>query len=606
MTTEYNHTHIKVLSEIEHIQKNPAMYIGELKNANHLVAEVLDNALDEASAGHASLIGVVIDNVKHTCTISDNGRGIPYENNTIPTIATKLFSGGKFEKGETSQSYKIATGLHGIGLVALTALCETVSIIVYRTGKKASYLFQNSVLKSGDIVDFEGTAPFSTQITFKPDIKFFESITFEPNAIRERLKLASVHINQLQLIYVVNGVKEIINCDADQYFVDTLLDKKKTDDITAIFDIKKKAKDEELHIKFCWDTKGQISNKITGCINLLEVNTGTHINMLQDVVRKVFESIAKKEKLKFLPQDSLVGFRSHISLMLYTPEYTSQTKEKLATSKAKLTHMFEGVKEDFEQLMENNPEMKALLLSFFTTYRRGLDRRGNLVKGGSTVTRYNNIVDSKLLDCISTSVDRTELFITEGSSAAGSLIQCRNPQYHGILGLKGKIPNIASMAKDVLKNKELTEIINAVGTGIEPDCTMSSLRYGKIIAACDADSDGNHITTLLMVMFLKILPQIVKGGHLYRAIMPLYGCELSGTFYPFYTEEEMKDFKRLHQSAKIQRYKGLGEMNPSQLKICLLDDCRRIQQIPYPENQEEEIYKLMTDAEMKRLLINEE
>lgn len=491
MSDGYTHEDIKVLSEIEHIQKNPAMYIGELKNPNHPVAEALDNALDEANAGHATLVGLVIDNVNHTCTVSDNGRGIPIENNTIPTIATKLFSGGKFEKGETNQAYKIASGLHGIGLVAITALSDMVSIIVYRNGKRALYRFENAVMVEEVVEDYtDNKPPFSTQITFKPSSRFFESLDFDPAPLRERLKLASVHIEHLQLILVVDGVKEVINCDEDQYFIDTLLNHKKTDQMTPIFDIRKRVKDEELHMKMCWDPKGQVSAKATGCINLLQVNTGTHINLAYDTVRKVFEEFAKKEKLKFQPQDALVGFRLHISMLLYTPEYTSQTKEKLASSRAKIAHLFDDAQEQLKGILENDPDVRNQLLSFFDNYRRGLDRRGNVVKGGSVVSRFSNITDSKLLDCTSSIVDRTELFITEGASAAGSLIQCREPKYHGILGLKGKIPNVVSMNNDVLKNKEIVEIINALGTDIEDNFSIDSLRYGKIIIATDADSDG--------------------------------------------------------------------------------------------------------------------
>jgi len=601
MTESYTHKDIKVLSEMEHIQKNPSMYIGDLKDPNHLIFEVLDNALDEANAGHAKLVGVVIDNKNHTCTISDNGRGIPFENNTIATIATKLFSGGKFEKGENNTAYKIATGLHGIGLVAVTALSDWLTISVYRTGKRAVCEFENAKLKNTKIEDFDGDKPFSTQISFKPNKKYFESLTFDVTQIRERLKLASVHIEHLQLIFVVDGQREIINCGIEEYFVETLLDGKKTPSVTQIFDIRKKIKDEELHIKFCWDLKGSYTPKITGCVNLLDVSQGSHINMTYDVFRKVFEDLSKKEKLKFLAQDSLVGFRAHVSLFLYNPEYTSQTKEKLATSRVKLEHIFSDAQEQLVKILTDNPELCNQLLAYFDSYRRRLDTNKNIIKS-STVTRYNNVIDSKLMDCTSSAVEKTELFITEGSSASGSLVQCRNPKYHGILGLKGKILNVASEAKDAFKNKEIIEIINALGTGAEPDFSIENLRYGKIIFACDADSDGSHINTLLMVLFLKFVPELLKKNHVFRAIMPLYGFQLKDRFQPIYSEEELAKAKQIYQNIKPQRYKGLGEMNSDQLRVCLLDNVRRLQPVTYPDNTEE-IFKLMVDANMKRELI---
>lgn len=607
MGQDYTHEHIKVLSEIQHVQTHPSMYIGELKNPNHLVFEPLDNALDEAHAGYANIVGVAIDNTTHICKILDNGRGIPIENNTIPTIATKLFSGGKFEKNSETSAYKIASGLHGIGLVAVTALSDWVNIVVYRDGKKASYRFEDAKLVDEKIekYDTSGHLPFSTQITFKPSKQYFESLTFEINAIRNRLRLASVHITKLKLALIVDGENEVINCNLDEYFKETLLGGKRTKFQTPIFSLKNKIKDEEVHIKFCWDMDSSTASKQTGCINLLEVNQGTHINRTYDVFRNVFFELAKKEKLSFLKQDSITGIRCHTSLFMYNPEYTSQTKEKLASTKEKVDYLYIGLEEQLSNILNDNLEIRSQLLLFFDTYRKKLSSRKNVIKSVSgSVSRFNTLVDSKLRDCTSHSVEKSELFITEGSSASGSLIQCRNTNYHAVLGLKGKIPNIASDTKDALKNKEIIEIINALGTGIEPDFTLSSLRYGKVIFSCDADSDGAHINTLLMVVFLKLVPELLKNNVIYRAIMPLYGSVLRGNrFMPLYSEEELNKFRKQYPNAKIQRYKGLGEMNPDQLKVCLLDESRQLQLITYPNNPDE-IFKLMLDANLKRKLIS--
>jgi DNA gyrase/topoisomerase IV subunit B len=641
MSKEYSYKDIKVLSELDHIRLNPGLYIGELKNPNHLCFELLDNSLDESIPGYATIVGIVINTQEGTISVLDNGRGIPIENNTIPTIATKLFSGGKFEKSEGGNAYKVAcwvgstliktlrgpvsidelmenpevhhqiisrqkhngrnfwkvgyikkchltgysrifvkvtlsngytemctpeqlwrtrngrwvpaknleagtslltynlsadnyfptamtrkvtkiqkmrlktqlpiydiivpfgnsytlasgalvhnSGLHGIGLVAVTALSEWVSVTVHRNNKKAFYKFTNAKLTEEKITDFTEKAPYSTQITFKPDKKIFESIKFEVDAIRQRMKLASVHIPHLQLLLIVDGQKEVINCDENDYFLQTLLDGKKSENLTSIFDIKKKIKDEELHIKFCWDFEGSSAPKQTGCVNLLKVDQGNHINMVYSSIRDVFEELGKKEKMKFTASDSLVGFRCHTSLMLYKPEYTSQTKEKLATSKEKLNHLFESVQIDIKKILNDNPELKTQLLSSFENYRRRMETGRSIVKTDGVVTRFSTISDSKLRDCTSNSTTQTELFVTEGTSASGSLIQCRDPRYHGVLGLKGKIPNLAMAGKDELKNKEIVEIINALGTGIEPHFNYQGLRYGKCIFACDADGDG--------------------------------------------------------------------------------------------------------------------
>jgi len=606
-TPVYDHNSIKVLSEIEHLRQNSGMYIGESVNPNHLLYEVLDNSLDEANAKHASLIGVFIDTKEHICTISDNGRGIPITGNVVQTIATKLFSGGKFAKGTEGSAYGIAAGLHGIGLVAVTALSVWVEFIVYRDNKKATYRFENAKLVKQETIDFPSdTRPFSTQVSFKPDKKYFDSVNFDLKPLRERMSIASIGIPHLKLILMEDEKKEIINCGIDQYFKDNILDGEDKN-VTPFFTLTKKVKDEDIVIKIAWDMNNGSAVKFQGAVNLLSVNQGTHINRTVTLLRDIFVKYAKKEKLTFQPQDCLVGLRFIVMISLYTPEYSSQTKEKLTTNKAKLDHLYDGLDIQLEQILDKVPEVKAMLLGFFESYRKGLSASKNIIKGSKEVSRFNQVIDSKLKDCSTHTIEHSELFITEGNSAAGGLVQCRNPKFHAILGLRGKIPNMAVAKKDFLKNKEIVEIVNALGTGIEPDFDFEHVRYGKIIFATDADADGSHITSLLMVMFLKLVPTLLKdGAKVYRAVMPLYGSSKAGKFNPFYSEEELNKFKIENPNAKIQRYKGLGEMDPFELKICLLDkDTRHLELIEFPEDPMD-IFKLMTDAELKRDLIGEE
>jgi len=603
----YDHNSITVLSELQHIRQNPGMYIGETERPNHLLFEVLDNSLDEANAKHASLIGVFVDQKEHICTISDNGRGIPITGDVINTIATKLFSGGKFSKGQEGAAYGIAAGLHGIGLVAVTALSDWVEFIVYRDDKKVNYRFENAKLVNKSTVDSPSDKrPFATQVSFKPGKKYFEKLEFDITPVRERLRIASVSIPHLKLILMEDDKKEVIHYDMVKYFNEVLMDGE-TKNITPMLSISNKIKDEEITVKFAWDMNGGSPAKQHGCVNLLSVNQGTHINMVYTLFRDLFVQYAKKEKLSFQPQDCFVGFRAFTMISLYTPEYTSQTKEKLSTSKAKLDTLFNGMDKKLEQVLETNQELKNQLLSFFESYRKSLSTNKSIIKGGKEVSRFNQVIDSKLKDCTTHNVDQSELFITEGSSAAGGLVQCRNTKYHAILALKGKIPNMAGGKKDFLKNKEVVEICNALGTGIEPNFDLEHIRYGKVVFATDADADGAHITTLLMVLFLKLVPGLIQPGvTVYRAIMPLYGAIKAGKFYPFYNDQELETFKKDNENIKVQRYKGLGEMNPDQLKVCLLDkETRRLEKIEYPDDPEE-IWKIMTDAESKRGLIGED
>lgn len=602
----YDHNSIKTLSELEHIRQNRGMYIGDTSNPNHLIYELLDNSLDEANAKYANLIGIFIDQKLHTCTVSDNGRGIPIQNDTVKTVATKLFSGGKFDKGKDNSAYNIASGLHGIGLVAITALSDWVTVIIYRDNKRAEYKFVSSKLTEEKVTDYPSKSrPFATQISFQPSKQYFESVLFDVDSVRERMTLASVHIDHLELVLVVDTKKEVINCTFEDYFRDILLDKK-TNNSIPIFCLKNKIKDEIVDIRFSWDIESGSAPKHTGCVNLLSVNEGTHINMTYNVFRNVFQTICQREKLSFLPQDCLVGFRCHTSLSLYTPEYTSQTKEKLSSIKAKLDHLYNGLEQQLLTLLDSNENVKIQLLAFFESYRKRLSASKNIVKSGREVSRYNQVIDSKLKDCTSHAVADSELFITEGNSASGSLIQCRDPKYHAVLGLKGKIPNLAASKKDFLKNKEVIEIINSLGTGIEPDFSEASCRYGKIIFATDADADGSHITSLLMVLFLKLVPGLIREQtKIYRAIMPLYGGMVQKRFIPLYSEEDLIKFKEKNPNVKIQRYKGLGEMNPDQLKVCLLDKTtRRLELIRNAQNVAE-IFEIMTKAELKRNLLGQ-
>jgi len=577
------------------------MYIGEDSNPNHLLFEILDNSLDEAQAGFCCAIGVQIDNKNHVATIADNGRGIPFQNNTIEIIATTLNSGGKFEKGDGGV-YGIATGLHGIGLVAVTALSEWVEIDVYRDGSKVHYRFENAQVVDSTIEQFEGKAPFSTQISFKPDKKYFQSVKFNITPIHDRLNLASIHIKKLALLFSVDDKKEVIKFGPEEFFNTELLSQS-SEDKTKTFLISNKVKDEFVVFRFCWDFDSASTSKCIGCVNLLRVDQGTHINYAMESVRNAIWEIAESEKINIQKQDTLVGLRAFVSVALYHAKYSSQTKEKLVTAKKDLSELFECLKDRIKSQIISDPELKDRLLSFFLKYRKRQSAKSNIVKTGKTVSRLNSVVDSKLRDCTTHKVEDSELFIVEGASAGGGLLKCRDPKIHALLCLKGKVPNIADSKKDFFKNKEILEIINALGTGIDPDFDIEGIRYGKIIIATDADPDGSHIAVLLMTAFLRMVPQLVKDNFLYMAKMPLYGSVVNGKFLPLYSEGDVSKFHQDHPKSSLQRYKGLGEMNPDQLAVCLLDDqYRKLIPVPFPSSPSD-IFKLMLSADLKRKLV---
>lgn len=576
------------------------MYIGDSVNPNHLIFELLDNALDEAQAGYATIIGVQIDTKDHVVRVADNGRGLPFENGTVETVCTKLFSGGKFSKGEEGV-YKIASGLHGIGIVAVNALSEEMVVEIFRDGKKAKYSFADAKVVSSEIVDYKDKTPFSTQIAFKPNKKYFETLTFDLPSIVDRLELASVHVKELRILFVVDGKQQLIDCDIKDFFNKELLDKS-SGDVTNIISMTHNIKDERVVMKFCWDFSGSTSTKSIGSVNLLRVDNGTHINCAYEIFKSVFEELAAKEKLKFSKGDCLVGLRCFISVSLYEAQYSSQTKERLSNPKKDLNHLFEPLISKFKALLLKENELRNNLLAHFTTYRKRLDAKGNIVKTGKNITRLNSMIDSKLRDCTTHTVVNSELFITEGASAGTGLTQCRDPKIHAVLGLKGKIINVADKNVDFFKNKEVIEIVNALGTGVEPDFDFDGLRYGKIIIATDADPDGAHIASLLMTVFLRLVPQLLKNGKIYMAQMPLYGTTANGKFIPLYNTDETDKYRQKFPNAHMLRFKGLGEMNPDQLKVCLIDSTRRLIQIPYPKDPKR-IFNIMTDANLKRELV---
>ena len=739
----YTDKDIKVLDEITHIRKNVSLYIGDNSNCNHLIYELLDNALDESSGGHANIIGIQIDTKTHEVTVADNGRGIPFENDIIVTLCTKLFSGAKFDKSDKGV-YQICAGLHGIGIVAVTALSEWLEVEVYRDNKHAKYRFVNAKIADKKVENHTGPVPFSTQVKFKPDKKYFESLIFDIDSLKDRLNLASVHIDHLKLLLVIDGKKELIDCDANDFFKKELLDKS-SDNITEIFQLSHKIKDEEVCVRFCWDFEGSVSTKLIGSVNLLRVDSGSHVNYALEMVRDIFFDFAEKEKYKIGKGDCLLGFRCFVSVFLYEPQYSSQTKEKLSVPKKILSPLFDKLTIKFKEFVLQNEELKQKLLKYFESYRHKQNAKDNIIKSGKTITRLNSTIDSKLRDCTSHSVANSEMFIVEGQSAGGGIIQCRDPKIHAILSLKGKILNIADDTKDFYKNKEIIEIINALGTGVEPEFDFESLRYGKVIIAADSDPDGcirtseriyikendilvptilediilnkekylgkitigfdrrqkmfvdstieyifnlkeddvyeiefedgkkqyftydhlfltdddkytmvknlldrfvvcrgknkkvvkitkvstekekvcdirtstdnfvlvesdcvvhnSHIASLLLTVFLKLTPKLIDKGIIYLAQTPLYGTMERDKFIPLHSKVDVDRYSQSHPGAKITRFKGLGEFDPSQLYECLINTTnRKLIQIKSPL-EPQKIFDLMTSAELKRQLV---
>jgi len=596
MTKTYSAKDVRVLEEVEHIQLNPGMYVGETNNPVHLIEEALDNALDEALAGYAKIIAVVIDTKTNVFSVLDNGRGIPISEDTPIVVSSKLFSGAKFQ--DKKSAYEISSGLHGVGLVAVNALSDVYRVVVYRNKQKAEYEFKKSKLKKARIEPHKGSIPFSTKIEFKPTKKYFETLTPDLDRIRRRLATASAEMpSDIQFVLNVDGEREVFQLNSVEHFAKNCLTS--TEKVIG-HTLSSEKKPEKFTVLFAYEKEGPVGQRIISSVNLLPVDMGgTHVNFFYDILKDFFQAKAKKYGYKFQPNDCLYRLRAYMMLSLKEPKFSAQTKDKLTNRKTdfiKYTKDFRDQLEGFFQTFED--QFKSYLESF-QEYRSRLDAKK--IKTNGTSSRRASTQFTKLRDCTS----RTgELFVVEGDSAGGSIIQSRDPRQHAVLPLRGKsIPNV-TLKKNILENKEVGELIKAIGTGVGPEFDLSKMRYSKIVCATDADHDGNHIACLLTMVMAVMLPEIVKAGRYYIAQTPLFAIKQKRTFKPLWSDKELAKARK--NGNTIQRYKGLGEMNPRELKISLLDEpTRHLIPITYSDNMDG-LIKLFSSSEHKRKLVSYE
>ena len=593
MVNKYDSGDIRVLGELEHIRLNAGMYIGNTDDPTHLIEEVLDNALDEALAGYAKIIAVVIDSKTNKFSVLDSGRGIPIDDKSPITISTKLFSGAKFQDKKTA--YEISSGLHGVGLVAVNALSKYYSVEVYRDNKHAFYEFKNAKLKKSSDNNYKKDRPFATKVEFIPDSKFFE--TLEPNLdrIRRRLTTASAEMsNDISFVLIIDNKKEVFQLDIAEHFaINCLTGKNKT--IASFLHSDKKP--EKFHALFAYEPHGTVAPRIISSVNLLPVDSGgTHVLMFQDVLKDFFITKAKKHGLKFQPNDCLYGLRAYLMLSLIEPKFSGQTKDKLTNRKTDFDKFARDFKTQLNLFAQQSEPLMIEYLERFSEYRKKLDAKKLKVNGSGG--RRASTQFTKLRDC--TRRDG-ELYIVEGDSAGGSIIQSRNPKIHAILPLRGKsIPNVTTK-KNILDNKEVGELIKALGTGVGPEFDITKLRYDKIICSTDADHDGNHIACLVSMVLGILVPEIVQSERYFVAQTPLFAINEGKTFIPLWTDDEVD--KARAKNRKITRFKGLGELSPHQLKICLLDEgTRHLVPITYSKDISK-LVKLFSSAEEKRKLV---
>ena len=586
----YNAEQIHVLEGLEAVRKRPAMYIGSTssRGLHHLVYEVVDNSIDEALAGYCSDIKVIIHK-DNSITVIDNGRGIPVDmmkkekKPAVEVIMTVLHAGGKFGDG----GYKVSGGLHGVGVTCVNALSEHMEVEVRRGGKCYGIEFAKGKTskKLYEKGDCETTG---TTVHFKPDATIFTETEYSYDTLRLRIReLAFLNKgitisltderaeDKSETFHFAGGIIEYVE------FMDK--DKDKINPKPIYLEGEKNAVIVEVAMQYC-DTYSE--NIFTYVNNINTEEGGTHLSGFRKALTRTINAYARKTNMLKENEDALSGddvregLTAVLSLKVQNPQFESQTKIKLGNSEV-MPIVDNLVGDTLAEFMEENPQVaKKLVEKAIIAARARLAARK-----ARELTRRKNAMDlgglpGKLADCKSRNVEDTEIYLVEGDSAGGSAKQGRNSDFQAILPLRGKILNVEKARLDkVLSSEEIRSMITAFGCGIGDDFNLDKARYGKIIIMTDADVDGAHIRTLLLTFFYRYMQPLIKEGHVFIAQPPLYLIRKNQKqHYYAYSDEELQqilDEVGRDTNPYVQRYKGLGEMNPGQLWETTMDPAAR-------------------------------
>ena len=593
VTENYDESSIQVLEGLEAVRKRPGMYIGSTgeRGLHHLVYEIVDNSIDEALAGYCTKISVEIldDGV---IRVTDNGRGIPVGINpqkgipSVTVVFTILHAGGKFG----GSGYKVSGGLHGVGASVVNALSSWLEVEV----KDGSDIYKQRYEKGVIVTDLEKigkTSETGTTVTFKPDPTIFtDTTTYDYDILLNRLreqaflnagiriiledKRTDVFEKRTDDLMFEGGIKE---------YVSYLLKGIKKDPISDIIYLSGTKGDSTAEIALMWSTA--YDNKIMSFANTLHtIDGGTHEQAFRQTVARVVNKYAHDfKKLKvdsdnLKGEDIMEGLVAVVSVKLADAQFESQTKAKLGNTA--IGQMVRDIINDqlYKYLEENPADAKIVIDKAIaaSNAREAAQKARDASRNKSGIGGKTRMPE-KLKDCISDDATKTEIYIVEGDSAGGSAVEGRNSTYQAILPLWGKMLNVEKARDDkVYGNDKLTPVIVALGTGIGENFDISKLRYDKIVIMADADVDGSHIRTLLLTFFFRYMPQLIETGHIYLAQPPLFRVSKGKQHFDAFNEEEKAEYiERLGGTADVQRYKGLGEMDPDQLWETTLDPERR-------------------------------
>ena len=592
MGEQYGADQIQILEGLEAVRKRPGMYIGSTsaRGLHHLVYEIVDNAVDEALAGYCDSIDVTI-NEDNSITVMDDGRGIPVDIQkkaglpAVEVVFTILHAGGKFGNG----GYKVSGGLHGVGASVVNALSEWLEVQVYKDGNIYQQRYERGkVTYPLKIVGKCGPEQHGTRVTFLPDKEIFEETVYDYDTLKIRLRETAFLTKNLKIIlkddrdekkekvfHYEGGIKEFV----------TYLNKGKT----PIYDqvIYCEGTREGVYVEVSMQHNDSYTENIYTFVN--NINTpegGTHLTGFKNALTKTFNDYAREKKLLKDSEDNLSGediregLTAIISVKIEDPQFEGQTKQKLGTSAARAA-VDNIVSEQLTYFLEQNPAVAKSMCekSILAQRARAAARKAR------DLTRRKSALDGmalpgKLADCSDKNPENCEIYIVEGDSAGGSAKTARSRATQAILPLRGKILNVEKARMDrIYGNAEIKAMITAFGTGIHDDFDISKLRYHKIIIMTDADVDGAHISTLLLTFIYRFMPELIKQGYVYLAQPPLYKVEKNKKVWYAYSDDELNSILKeigRDNSNKIQRYKGLGEMDAEQLWETTMDPERRI------------------------------
>ena len=593
MSTEYGADQIQILEGLEAVRKRPGMYIGSTssRGLHHLVYEIVDNAVDEALGGYCDTIFVSI-NKDNSITVIDNGRGIPVGINhkaglpAVEVVFTVLHAGGKFGGG----GYKVSGGLHGVGASVVNALSVWLEVEIYNEGKiyKQRYERGKSAYQLKVVGECEADKT-GTKVTFLPDAEIFEETEFHYNILQQRFREMAFLTKNLKIVladerpeeriektfHYEGGIKEFV-----QY-----LNKSKTPLYEQI--IYCEGQKDGVAVEVAMQHNDSYTDNTYGFVNNITTpEGGTHVVGFRNALTKTFNEYARKNKLlkdsepNLSGEDIREGLTAIISVKIQDPQFEGQTKQKLGNSEARGA-VDSVLSTQLEIFLEQNPQVAKVVIEKSVLAQRAreaarkardLTRRKSALEGMS--------LPGKLADCSEKDASKCEIYIVEGDSAGGSAKTARDRATQAILPLRGKILNVEKARLDkIYANAEIKAMITAFGTGIHEDFDISKLRYHKIIIMTDADVDGAHISTLLLTFLYRFMPELIKQGYVYLAQPPLYKLEKSKKVWYAYSDEELnKILQEVGRDGnnKIQRYKGLGEMDAEQLWETTMDPEHRV------------------------------